>query len=471
MKNVPSRRVRPTNSQEERRSLFPLAVSLRRLRLATRFSLGISLALLFLAVPDACAQPFTSTNSVQDFNTLGVVGNKNPYGIFGEDGIMLVSDREGKIYSYSLETKERQDSNDTSDDFVLYRVVENSRTNIHPYGIWSNGTTLWAAHNAHIQKKLTGRNSKIYAYEMTWVTNGMKRYLTGTRDSSKDIELEIKKDEEVTALPFLDYGRERKPELVIGGETIETNNALYGNYSPSGIWSDGETMYVADTGENIIHSIIYDEVKYSARFSSTNKIYAYNMWKTNSSGERQFDGSYNSSKDIRLRDGNTFAQGLWSDGETMWVADFQGKADSAEKKIYAYKLTLEEGETEEKDRRVPEKDYNNTLNEAGNDRPRGIWSDGETMWVADQTDNKLYAYYAFRSPTTRNDKQDFETLAAGNNAPKGMWSDGETLWVANSDTNNPKLYAYDLATKQRDSSKDFGHLGSRWKYPSNRNLV
>ena len=426
--------------------LTRLDSELRGANCAGSLVLAFALLLLGLAVPDACAQPFTSTNSFQDFNTLGVVGNKNPYGIFGKDGIMLVSDRiEGKIYSYSLETKERQDSNAISDDFVLYRVVENSRTNIHPYGIWSDGTTLWAAHNAHIQNSLAGTNSQIYAYAVTWVTNGMKRYLTGVRDSSKDIPLKI----ETASQSLLNYGSARKPALVNrGGETIKTNG-LYGNYSPSGIWSDGETMWVADTGENMVRSITNRTAtttnKYSARFSSTNKIYAYNLWTTNSSGGRQFDGSRDEDEDIRLRDGNTFAQGLWSDGETMWVADFQGKADDAEKKIYAYNMTTKS--------RDSEKDYD-TLNKAGNDRPRGIWSDGETMWVADQTDNKLYAYHAFRSSTSRNLNAEFDTLKdAGNNNPRGIWSNGTTMWVT--DDGNDKLYAYNLTTKQRDPDKDF----------------
>ena len=33
-----------------------------------------------------------------------------------------------------------------------------------------------------------------------------------------------------------------------------------------------------------------------------------------------------------------------------------------------------------------------TLQAAGNDYPWGIWSDGETMWVVDRIDDKVYAY-------------------------------------------------------------------------------
>ena len=92
----------------------------------------------------------------------------------------------------------------------------------------------------------------------------------------------------------------------------------------------------------------------------------------------------------------------------------------------------------------------NTLYAAGNQNPGDIWSDGETMWVTDQEDIRIYAY---NMETKKRDlDKDFETLeAAGNENPVGIWSDGETMWVA--DTNR-KLYAYDLATRERRSARD-----------------
>ena len=93
----------------------------------------------------------------------------------------------------------------------------------------------------------------------------------------------------------------------------------------------------------------------------------------------------------------------------------------------------------------------NTLYAAGNQRPGDIWSDGETMWVTDQEDKRIYAY---NMETKKRDlDKDFENLeAAGNENPIAIWSDGETMWVA--DTNR-KLYAYDLATRERRSDRDF----------------
>ena len=138
--------------------------------------------------------------------------------------------------------------------------------------------------------------------------------------------------------------------------------------------------------------------------------------------------------------GNNNPNGLWSDGTTMWVADYE------DEKIYAYNLSTKA--------RDPNKDFN-TLIDAGNRSPRGPWSDGTTMWVADWAVEKLYAYNL--STKARDPDKDFNTLrAAGNRSPRGPWSDGTTMWVA--DYADDKIYAYNLSTKARDPDKDFNTL-------------
>ena len=47
--------------------------------------------------------------------------------------------------------------------------------------------------------------------------------------------------------------------------------------------------------------------------------------------------------------------------------------------------------------------------------------------------------------------------ASGIYNPRGIWSDGVTMWVA--DIGWVKIYAYDLATRERVPHKDFGLLG------------
>lgn len=448
---------RPTPSKRTTVSFPFVSISSRCMRMEGIISLGIALAMLIFSLSTTTAQPITTRNSAQDFDTLGVAGNKRPKGLWSDGTTMLVSDTDGKIYSYNLVSKERQDNHGIdSDDFVLSKGTNSTQKIASPYGIWGDGTTIWVASDEN-------ENSKLYAYSMQWVTTNSnpepkgetqvdERYLTGTRDTSKDITLSFTN----VVQPFL---KDKTGEPTAN----QVTNAI-GNLSPTGIWSDGTIMWVADQGDSITHTITNNLGKLRARFSSPDKIYAYNMWTTNSMGKRIFDGSriHDETQDIDLSvergsqgdydytiDKNAYAQGIWSDRVTMWVANTQGKDDPNEKRIYAYNLATKE--------RDPSKDFK-TLNDAENDRPRGIWSDGKTVWVADNTDNKIYAYHSYRKFASRNDNQDFNTLiAAGNVDPAGIWSDGATMWV--SDRNDDKIYAYNLATQKRDHGKDINVRG------------
>ena len=137
---------------------------------------------------------------------------------------------------------------------------------------------------------------------------------------------------------------------------------------------------------------------------------------------------------------NVAPRDIWSDGETMWVAD------SFVEKIYAYDLATKAW--------VPSKDFNSLI-AAGNTWPIGIWSDGTTMWAADFIEEKIYAYDL--ATKARVPGKDFDTLkASGNRWPQGIWSDGTTMWVA--DSNYDKVYAYDMATKARVPAREFNTL-------------
>ena len=134
---------------------------------------------------------------------------------------------------------------------------------------------------------------------------------------------------------------------------------------------------------------------------------------------------------------NEFPRGLWSDGTTMWVVD------AADAKLTAYNL-----DTKARD---ASKDFD-TLSAAGNSLPFSIWSNTTTMWVADYADSKIYAY----SMTTKahDAGKDIPTAAR----PAGIWSDGTTMWVANQTPT--KIHAYTLDTGVRDAGKDFDTLAA-----------
>ena len=139
---------------------------------------------------------------------------------------------------------------------------------------------------------------------------------------------------------------------------------------------------------------------------------------------------------------NGSVTGLWSDGTTMWVAD---DTDGLER-IYAYTLATKQ--------RDPAKDID-VRRSAEDTNVRNIWSDGTTMWAVDEFASKLFAYTL--ADGQRDPAKDFNTdTASGNTNPDGIWSDGVTMWL--SDSTGTNLYAYTLATRQRDPSKDIDTL-------------
>ena len=133
--------------------------------------------------------------------------------------------------------------------------------------------------------------------------------------------------------------------------------------------------------------------------------------------------------------GNTGPRGIWSDGTTMWVCD------RADVKLYAYDMISKA--------RRPADDF---VLHPNNSDARGIWSDGITMWVGDADDKRIRAY-DMATKTRRIGDDDFNTLDDFNNYLRGIWSDGITMWVC--DAFHDKLYAYDMATKARRPADDF----------------
>ncbi len=168
------------------------------------------------------------------------------------------------------------------------------------------------------------------------------------------------------------------------------------NSRPSGIWSDGQTAWVADLDDA--------------------RLYAYRR----SDGEREPD------RDMATAPA---PMGLWSDGQTLWVAGLGGG-------LRAHRLA--DGS------RLPTRD----LALGANTAPAGVWSDGQTAWVADWLGDTVHAY---RLADGRREAGRDIRLAGGNLLPVGLWSDGQTLWVADW---RERLYAYRLADGEREPNRD-----------------
>ena len=139
---------------------------------------------------------------------------------------------------------------------------------------------------------------------------------------------------------------------------------------------------------------------------------------------------------------NSAPRGVWGNEETIWVAnDGSGATD----KLYAYNRS---------DRSRDSSSDFDTLNTPGNNNPRGICSDGTTMFVADGGDDKIYAYKM--SDTTRDSGKDV-TLDSANNSPQGLSCDRTHLWVAeDNDDLTSKIFVYLRSNGSHVSTLDIG---------------
>ena len=166
-----------------------------------------------------------------------------------------------------------------------------------------------------------------------------------------------------------------------------------GHGDPTGAWSDGVTLWLAENGDG-----------------ADDAVYAYDL----ESGERVED------REFELDDANLAPRGVWSDRSTVWISD------SGKDKLFAHDLASGE--------RLPDSDL--PLHR-DNDDPRGIWSDGSTMWVLDDRDNALFGY-DIESGTLLAEY----ALHDDNDTPHGIWSDRVSVWVSNHDPK--RLFAYRL---------------------------
>ena len=131
------------------------------------------------------------------------------------------------------------------------------------------------------------------------------------------------------------------------------------NRAARGIWSGDETMWVLDGGKDAL--------------------FAYDL----ASGELLAE--------YELVSANGDPHGLWSDGVTVWVSDHGAK------RLFAYRLPVPDAEEVDGEdielERVRDEEFPNTiLSRASNNSPRGLWSDGDVMYVVDASDGKVYTY-------------------------------------------------------------------------------
>lgn len=230
-------------------------------------------------------------------------------------------------------------------DWNVSRDIEQLATaHEQPTGVWSDGQTVWILDNA------SSGEDQVFAYDLA----------TGNHIPASALELDRR------------------------------------NRFAHGIWSDGATVWVADSGQD--------------------RLFAYDL----ATGERR------ESADLTLHEDNRDPRGIWSDGTTIYVLD------AVQDALFTYLLA--DGAFQVRYELAP-------LNRS----PRGIWSDGTTIWVSDDEAKRVFAYRVFDEVLQRFEDEEFSfrsLLKAGNGNPRGIWSNGDTLWVA--DGQDRRVYSYNL---------------------------
>ena len=248
---------------------------------------------------------------------------------------------------------------------------------------------------------------------------------------------------------------------------------------PAGVWSDGDsTMWIANPRGGLAHAVPLpggnapaypepEEVDTTGVLVKTLNVgnHPQAVWgdehalwvikgPTTRGAERGPNDvvAYDPSTNERLPDlgfelygGPNFhpGGGAWSNDETVWISDSEAAM------LFAYDLP---GGSFDTDSSASEKNFK-TLDAAGNDSPAGIWSDGDTMWVADKDDRKIYAYRMDNHE--RDPDKDIKLTSHSSHSAGGIWSDGEIMWVGtNCKCDGPAIHAYNLETGERVPDRD-----------------
>ena len=178
-----------------------------------------------------------------------------------------------------------------------------------------------------------------------------------------------------------------EPDVAWGERLPDLDIALDSDAGPTGLWANDTSMWVITDW-----------------FAGRVQVYA------------RSDGAEREDRGFTLADWSGFAVAMWSNGATVWVADFTGW-------VRAYRLTDGARESDlDLDR--------STLREAGNRKPTGLWSNGTVMWVADGRESRVFAYRL--SDGSRDSAREFQLTGSGDGSisPAGLWSNGETLLVS-----------------------------------------
>ena len=276
-------------------------------------------------------------------------------------------------------------------------------------------------------------------------TRGISRTVS-LSSGDNEITVTVTAEDVITTKVYTVTVTRAYPDAGWGERLPDRDIDLGSGTEPSGLWSDGTTMWVITnprTGRIRAYSLANGAEQTESGFTiSRGAAFASALWSDgtilwvadmNAGRVRAYshsDGARQADRDLDTAmisgGGNRLPSGLWSDGETMWVADYSAM------RVFAYDLTTK---ARQESREI---DLNKRPGEPYN--PYGIWSNGDMLLVSNWIGGEILFHNL--SSGQRQPTLDISTFPSQTPLPYGIWSDGHTLWVADSDDSDGVIYAY-----------------------------
>ena len=315
-------------------------------------------------------------------------------------------------------------------------------------GTFSSGTTDYSAiveydvASTTVTADPNDDGASVAVADANGVTYGTSRQVSlSTGDN--EITVTVTAEDENAMKVYTVTVTRAEPDVAWGERLPDRDIVLGSDAIPTGLWADDTNAWVisdCNVGEVSVYALSdgskQDELSFTlagwsgcatALWSNGATLWVADFFSNGVRAYRLSDGARQSDQDLdrdaMLAAGNTIPSGLWSNGEIMWVADHSAG------KVFAYRLSDWA--------RVSTREFDLTDDSGVPIRPFGLWSNGETLLASNWNGDRVLAFDL--SDGQRQTSLDIDTSASGTRN-SGIWSDGETLWIV--DDLDKRIYAY-----------------------------
>ena len=348
--------------------------------------------------------------------------NSDPQGIWSDETtIWVVDDDDDKLYAYTMATGARDATKDIS-------LLAN---NGDPAGIWSDGTTIWVANNSGAPRKVFaytlsgGANDTAKEFVPNWNpvgiwAHGATMWVVSHLGPSVGNQVDTYTiDLNTDGTAGTNHGRLNSDKRFVSRSKFGT--------TPVGIWSDGKgAVWIMNPDSTMVES--YNVLPFSVGGTTLSAL-TINDGTSNATLRPAFASTTLNYRTSVADNVNRVTVSATPSGGTATVAylDENGEAlEDADSNTTGFQVEVAVGTTPIQIL-VTAQDGAAFIHEAVVERDSGLpggWTPTDDLYNLDP----VAVHY-----------------------PRGIWSDGTTMWLTNISTST--VFAYTLATSTRDTDK------------------